>query len=421
MNRVKSIASWKTFLLGYAAAWDHFWFTPRAPHTLGVLRIITGAFLLYSHLVLASDLESFLGDNAWIDNHTAIALHDGTFGIPDVARSYLGALSNPLLIWFHHGLTILITASFMAGFLTRITAPAAWFLQIMYLHRLTGALFGFDQIVTYATMYLMLAPSGSCFSIDAILRRRYADKRLTSRRLVWLFPEAVPTVSANIATRLLQLHLCVIYLFGGLAKARGESWWDGTAIWFSVGNYEYQSVDMTWLANFPRLFTAMSHITLFWEIFYCAIIWPRRTRPIALAMAVAIHGGIALTMGMMTFGFMMIAANGIFIEPKTVMRWLRREVDQPTTDADIAEGPNKPPATSQTTETPSQRIEREAELSKRETQVQADQEKLSRRRTRLKERERKYRERVETLKGREQKIKELIARHRAKKNGDESG
>ncbi len=36
-----------------------------------------------------------------------------------------------------------------------------------------------------------------------------------------LLPEAVPSVSANIATRLLQLHLCVIYLFGGLAKARG--------------------------------------------------------------------------------------------------------------------------------------------------------------------------------------------------------
>ena len=34
-----------------ARHWNAFWFTPRAPHTLGVIRILAGAMLLYTHLV----------------------------------------------------------------------------------------------------------------------------------------------------------------------------------------------------------------------------------------------------------------------------------------------------------------------------------------------------------------------------------
>ena len=307
----------KTWLLQYVGAWDKFWFAPRQPQTLSLLRVITGAMLLYSHLVLATDLTSFLGDTAWVNNETVRQLHDGTFGVADFGWTYLSSISNPALLWSHHVFTILVTACFAIGFLTRITSPLAWFLQLMYLHRMTGTLFGFDQIVTYVAMYLVIAPSGSCFSIDAMIRDRFAsDQR--GRFWNWFFPAVKATVFSNIATRLLQLHLCVIYLFGGISKARGQTWWDGTAIWYSVSNYEYQSLDMTWLSGYPRLFSAMSHLTLFWELFYCALIWPRITRPFMLVIALALHAGIALALGMITFGMMMIAANMVFVSPEYV-------------------------------------------------------------------------------------------------------
>jgi hypothetical protein len=335
MNFQSSIAASRGWIEGYVAAWNRFWFTPRLPHTLAFLRIATGAMLLYSHLVLASDLSSFLGDHAWVNNETARQLHDGAFGYSDWGRSYLWYISNPLLLCLHHGLAVMVTAALAVGLMTRLTAPAAWFLQLMYLHRMTGHLFGLDQIVTYLAMYLMLSPCGSCYSVDAWLRKKFADRRSRSRRLQWLLPEATPSVAANIATRLMQIHLCVIYLFGGLSKARGAMWWDGTAMWYAVGNYEYQSMNMTWLADYPRLFTALTHVTLFWEVFYCALIWPRLTRPITLAVAVAVHGGIALFLGMITFGSMMIAANMIFVEPEVFRSLLgtkedeREEPDEP--------------------------------------------------------------------------------------------
>jgi hypothetical protein len=57
------------------------------------------------------------------------------------------------------------------------------------------------------------------------------------------------------------------------------------------------------------------------------------TRPITLAIAVAVHGGIALFMGMITFGLMMIAANMIFLRPETVLRWIGRAEPHPEIDS----------------------------------------------------------------------------------------
>ena len=99
---------------------------------------------------------------------------------------------------------------------------------------------------------------------------------------------------------------------------RGEMWWDGTALWFAFASYEYQSLDMTWIVRYPLVFAALSNLTIFWETFYCALVWPKLTRPPCIAIAFAVHGGIAMSLGMITFGVMMIVANCVFISPQIV-------------------------------------------------------------------------------------------------------
>lgn len=381
----------KRYAVRCVAAWDRFWFTPRTPHLLAVLRIIAGTMLLYSHAVLASDLESFLGPNAWINSTVAAGIHDGTLGGPDAGWSYLWHLKSGTALALHHLFTMAVTAMFVIGLGTRVTGPLAWFLQLMLIHRLTGALFGFDQIVTYAVMYLMLAPTGAVFSVDALLRRRLAVRVESSRLLTWWLPNPEPDVASNVATRLFQIHLCVIYLFGGLAKARGVSWWDGTAVWYAIGNHEYQSFDMTWMAAWPGLFSALSHLTMLWEIFYIVLIWPRLTRPITLMIAVAVHGGIALFLGMMTFGIMMMVANLIFLPH----RWFTPQPDEDS-ERDLAGKSSE---------------QQEQELAE-------GWDALQRRKEKLRAKESVYRERVERLKRREGKLKDLVERNRRRKRRD---
>jgi len=162
----------------------------------------------------------------------------------------------------------------------------------------------------------MLGNAGAVYSLDAWHASRRGDSN---------FSLTQPAIANNIATRLLQVHMCVIYLFGGISKMRGETWWDGSALWFAFASLEYQSLDMTWMVKHRWLLALLTHITVFWEAFYCFLVWPKLTRPIVLAMAVLVHAGIGLCLGMKTFGLVMIIGNMAFLSPELVrdaVAWL---------------------------------------------------------------------------------------------------
>ena len=52
-------------------------------------------------------------------------------------------------------------------------------------------------------------------------------------------------MSANLALRLIQLHLVVIYGMAGLGKLQGPSWWNGMALWGTMTAGEFVVLDFT--------------------------------------------------------------------------------------------------------------------------------------------------------------------------------
>lgn len=295
-------------------AWNRFWFTPTQPHTLALIRILAGGMLFYTHLVWSLQLGEFLGPQSWVNRDVSLRLHQDTW-----AWSYWWLIDSPVLMWTLHVAALVVFALFTIGLYTRVISVLAWLIAVAYCHRLVGAMFGLDQTNTMVAMYLMIGPAGGVWSVDRWRAKRRAAQRGDA------MPFVPSTIGANVATRLLQLHLCIVYLFGGLGKMRGELWWDGSALWYALANLEYQSLAMTWLIHSPWLIAALSAVTMFWETFYCFLVWPRLTRPIAVGMAVLVHGGIALFMGMITFGLAMIFANLSFVPPETsqaTVEWL---------------------------------------------------------------------------------------------------
>ena len=279
-----------------ASAWDRFWFRPAAPELLGLLRIAAGSMVFYTHLVWAINLTGFLGGDAWIPRELSRSMHAGSW-----AFSYLWYVDSPPLLWALHLLALAILALFTIGYRTRITSVLALVITLSYCHRLDGSLFGLDQFNAMAMMYLAVGASGDAFSLDRRLGRRRG------------LPAPRPKTSTNIALRLWQIHMCVIYLFGGIGKARGELWWDGFAMWQAASNYEYQSVPLTWIIYAPFLMAMLTHVTLFWETFYIATVWNRSLRPVTLILALLVHAGIAVHLGMITFGTAMIIGNAAFL------------------------------------------------------------------------------------------------------------
>ena len=303
-----------------ARGWDRFWFAPQQPHALAMIRILGGAMLLYTHVVWGVNLEEFFGAKSWLNGETVALMNQGWDGqngvpLPSYAWSYLFWVeSSPALLWTLHLAALVVFFLLTIGLFTRVTSILALVITLAYCNRSTGAWFGLDQINAFIAMYLAVGDCGAVYSVDRWLAlRRGANVAVE------------PSVSVNLGVRLLQVHMCVIYLFGGIGKMRGETWWDGSATWLSVASLEYQSLDMTWLVQYRWLLALMTHVTVFWETFYCFLIWPKLTRPICLLLAVFVHGGIALFLGMKTFGLMMLIGNLAFVHPETVqavVAWL---------------------------------------------------------------------------------------------------
>src|SRR5690606_38481570 len=172
---------------------------------------------------------------------------------------------------------------------------------------------GLDQFLVMLGLYLTIGGSGARFSIDSWWRNRRSPQ--AQRR-------PVASSRARLATRLIQVHYCIIYYFAGLSKLQGDAWWTGEAVWMAFANLEYQSIDMTWLARYPWVTQIATHGTVLWELSFPFLVWNRSLRPIVLAIGIAMHAGIGLCMGMITFGLIAIFGYLAFVPPEAMQRVL---------------------------------------------------------------------------------------------------
>lgn len=302
------VASTRNYFAELWRAWNNFWFTPTDPATLALIRLLAGGMMLYTHFVWSFDLAGFIGRDGYtpVEMLKAMPTRDVT------VWSLFDWIGPNWLLWTVHILALGVFACLFLGLFSRVAAVLAYLLAVSYVHRVTpGAFYGLDKANCMMAMYLMLGPCGARYSLDRLWRLRRGDAS-----------EPAPSTAANVAIRLLQLHLCVVYFFSALAKIEGNTWRVGTAMWWAAANYEYQSLPLTWLADWPILIAFFTHLTVFWELSYAFLVWNRFTRPWMIWTAVAIHGGIALFMGMITFGLAMIFANLSFLKPETVRRWV---------------------------------------------------------------------------------------------------
>jgi len=283
------------WLREWAAAWDAFWFTPGDPLPLAVIRICTGLLLTWSTLVWCLDSEAFFGASGWLAPDDVWRMNDPR------AMPWLWSWFFPAGAAAARALCIACVAAAVmltVGLATPLAAAASLAGVVAAVNRAPLNTFGLDDTLGLLLVGLAVGPSGARLSLD---------------RLLGWAGQGGPSVRATIALRLIQVHLCVVYLFSGCGKMLGASWWEGTALWGAAANAQYRTLDLTFLARHPLVVNAVTLATLFWEVAYAALVWPRLTRRLFLAMAVAVHLGIGLTMGMMEFGMAMITANLAFI------------------------------------------------------------------------------------------------------------
>ncbi len=356
-------------------AWNAFWFTPADPTTLGVIRILAGLVLFYVLAMSRPLLSSLYAADGWVDLSTAdILRHEVPWLPPDESntRSSSPAAEHPYArpelsegpnaqayqqrwnlnpgetialglpgfsLWFHatdpywikmvHYLALIIAGLLVIGFATRIICVLAWLLLLGYLHRAPASLFDVDTLLALVLLYLMIGPAGAALSLDRLIARF---------RMFWNAPkrfqrlpriEQPPSVSANVALRLFQVHFCILCFAAGAAKLQGASWCSGTALWLTLNNYEFAplrseffSTLLYWLTANRFVCEALGGIATIIivgvEMSVPLLIWDARLRWFMIVIATALFTGIALTMGLIPFGLLIVGMLIAFLPGVTV-------------------------------------------------------------------------------------------------------
>jgi hypothetical protein len=308
----RALSSLGRYAASFARVWNDFWYTPEDPSLLGLIRILTGMMLIYTHVIWGLVLNDFFGPTAWISRDLAKLIQEDHY-----TYSFWWFVP-PGWIWPAYALAMLVLVCFTVGLWTRVSAILALVVVISFANRVSEALLGLDKINIMLTFYLAVGPSGSAVSVDRFLAVRRGRAPAT----------APATVGANFAIRLIQVHMCIIYYFAGASKLMGAAWWKGSATWMLFASQEYQALDMTWLAWHPWLVEMLTHFTVLWELSFCALIWVRQLRPLVLAGAVILHLGIGATVGIWTFSLIMLVGCASFLPAEGVRTLLARLTHQ---------------------------------------------------------------------------------------------
>jgi hypothetical protein len=179
------------------------------------------------------------------------------------------------------------------GIFSRTSSILAWFVHLAAAESGGFISYGVDNFMTIGLFYLMLSPLPDRYSLD----QRWRKLPSKNPHLLGFF------------RRVLQVHLCLIYFFGGVAKCLGSGWWDGSNLWRALIRPPFNLIAPEILIRLKYLFPVAGIVICLLEISYPVFIWNRRTRGIWLMCTCVMHLAIGLTMGMYLFAFIMIVLN----------------------------------------------------------------------------------------------------------------
>jgi hypothetical protein len=246
-------------------------------------------------------------------------------GQPHYHLSYLRYLGGNALV-AAHGLAVGVALALAAGWWTRVSNLLALLAVLAYVHRAPQVAGHVEPLLAMLLAYLLVAPSGQCFSLDAWLRQRRA--RAAQRVAATSGSTADDSsfsVAANVSLRLIQVHLAMFTAMMGLTKLYGDAWWDGTAIWTLLAQTESRPWDFTGLRQAGDLgeyfLNAWTHLVVAFELALPVLVWKRGARLILLPLAVLVWGSLVLATGLVLLVLALGTALIAFVSADELRWW----------------------------------------------------------------------------------------------------
>lgn len=180
-----------------------------------------------------------------------------------------------LFLWVWAGSAFLLAM----GLFSRLSAAVTWAFGVSVINSNPLIDNAGDTVRSLATLYLMLSPCGTAWSLDAWWRRRYRWQRVRvpggGIRGVSLRRREPPLTGPFFIQPwplcLLFIQMTVIYLCNGLAKSYGHTWHEGTSLYYvlcdqSLSRWSYAALPLPlWLT------AALTLAVLWWELLFAPV------------------------------------------------------------------------------------------------------------------------------------------------------
>lgn len=198
------------------------------------------------------------------------------------------------------------------GCLTRTSALVVFLVLVSLAHRNPLILNGGDTLMRVVGFLLIFAPAGRALSVDRLWRTLRGRDDGTP-------PRAAPWVQ-----RLIQIQVTVVYLSTVGWKAQGETWADGTALYYATRLVEFQRFPVPWLFEDLWVLRLLTWASLFAELALGTLVWIRELRYPVLLVGATLHLGIEYAMNIPVFEWVALACLGVFVEPADAEAALRQ-------------------------------------------------------------------------------------------------
>ena len=115
---------------------------------------------------------------------------------------------------------IVALISFTIGLKTRVSTIVAFILMVSFQQRNINMLSSSDLLLRIMFMYMIFSPAANCYSVDSILAKLKGTP-LKRDHASWVH-------------RLIQIQISICYISTVIAKAKGYTWLDGSAVYYAT-------------------------------------------------------------------------------------------------------------------------------------------------------------------------------------------
>lgn len=287
-------------------SWNKFFFEERPTEGLAVFRIIWMGLIFCYYLLDLNNVNDFYGPHALISLSTV--KEQFPFAHANIFHLFQASYEVTYAIVAAYGVALVFS---IFGLFTRSSLIVALICMVSLHQRNIWLLSSSEVLMRSITLLLIVSPCGHTLSLDSVLGRYFPSLKKPRTWPVW-------------ALRLIQIQISVVYIWTVWHKLKGETWFDGSAVYYATRLEAMTNFTVPFIMDSPFMLRLATWGTLVIELSLGILVWFKEFRRPVIIAGIFFHLGIEYLMSIPFFELYMIALLLNFYTPEEYLAWVTR-------------------------------------------------------------------------------------------------